>query len=73
MGWICYKRGENEKAESTFRKILDKNPKNFQARYFLAATLIEEGRKEEAKEELTYILEESSKEEIAYNLSLIHI
>ncbi|HOQ50281.1 MAG TPA: tetratricopeptide repeat protein, partial [Candidatus Atribacteria bacterium] len=67
LGWVYYKKGDSEEAEEAFRKILNKNPKNFQARYFLAATLIEEGRKEEAKEELTYILEESSKEEIAYN------
>ncbi len=67
LGWIYYKKGDNEKAEGTFKKILDKNPEDFQARYFLADTLIDAGKQEEAKQELTYILEKCPKENVAYS------
>ncbi len=67
LGWVRWMKGDNEEAEEVFRKILDKNPDDLWARRYLVEILIEEGRKEEAKEELTYILEESSKTEMAYN------
>ncbi|HXL01957.1 MAG TPA: tetratricopeptide repeat protein [Candidatus Atribacteria bacterium] len=67
LGWIYYQEGDNEKAESIFRKILDKNPEDFQARRFLIDALIEEGRKKEAKEELAFILEKCPKEDELYS------
>lgn len=67
LGWVYYRKGDNEKAEEAFEKILDKNPEDFQARYFLASTLIDAERQEEAKQELTYILENCPKEEVAYS------
>ncbi|HQE24984.1 MAG TPA: tetratricopeptide repeat protein [Candidatus Atribacteria bacterium] len=67
LGWVCWMKGDNEKAESTFRKILDKNPDDFWAHRYLVEILIEEGREKEAKEELAFMLERSSEGEMAYN------
>lgn len=66
LGWVYWMRGDNEKAENTFREILDKNPDDFWARRYLVEILIEEEREEEAREELVSVLEKSSKGEMAY-------
>ena len=49
--------GSNEKSEAHLRKSLTYNPESTASRFFLAETLIEQGRKEEARAELQRVLD----------------
>jgi tetratricopeptide (TPR) repeat protein len=49
MGILSMKSNQFAKAEGRFRQIIEKNPKNTQAQFYLGVSLVELGKKEEAK------------------------
>ncbi len=49
--------GSNDKSESHLRKSLTYNPDSTASHYFLAETLADEGKKEEARAELQRVLD----------------
>lgn len=55
FGYVLYKMGKEEEAESIFRGILARQPMDFEVRYWLAVVLEAQGKYEEAAEELRFL------------------
>ena len=56
MGWAYYRLGRYKEAAAALQRFLIQAPDAFYARLDLAATLIELGREEEARAEVTEVL-----------------
>ena len=80
-GWVYHARGEQEKAESDFRRAASYSPESVDAKYALGLVLKSQGNKQEAIElfEKTMDLivqgkiEDHSKSEMMRRLTLAHI
>lgn len=55
FGYVLYKMGEEEEAESIFRGILARQPMDFEVRYWLAVVLEAQGKYDEAEKELRFL------------------
>jgi cellulose synthase operon protein C len=56
LGWILFQNGENDRALQLLRDARLRAPGNPEIRYHLSAALVKNGRKIEAREELTEAL-----------------
>ncbi len=55
LGYVYYKMGESEKAQSVFHQILEHEPQYWEVRYYLALSYVETGDRESARDELRLI------------------
>ena len=80
-GWVFHSRGEQEKAESDFRRAISYSPESVNANYALGLVLKAQGQKEEAvelfKKSMELIkggkIEGHSQSEMMRRLTLAHI
>ncbi len=57
LGYVYYKMGESDKAQSVYQHILEDQPQYWEVRYYLALAYVKTGDRDLAREELRLIIE----------------